>query len=105
MADFLSPIIKSHHFTDSSITSFRIEITKESNDDQEKEWNKMIPQHFEDFLTLLNFDPHLLTKPQLKSYLLFFHELGNINEYFQLQPELFTNFKTQNAIVNHKCIR
>lgn len=84
----LSPIICKSHYNDESSNEFIIN-TKidDSNDD-----------YFSEFLQLLNFEENNIDSIHQKYYSQYFLQLGNINEYLQLQPEYFHNFTPENVI-------
>ncbi|KAK8871905.1 hypothetical protein M9Y10_007651 [Tritrichomonas musculus] len=96
IADFLSPIIRRTHNSDGSDDTFCITIKddkKEASIDDDA-----ILKIFEDFLNLFNFKSHSINSTQKKYYKIFFYELGNITEYFRLQPEYLTDISTDNVI-------
>lgn len=100
IADFLSPIIRRFHYSDSSINTFSINIKKEND-----ETDEMISNCFKEFLALFTFETQTLSKAQCKYYIHFFYALGNINEYLRLQPEYLKDLNSENAISKFKMIR
>ena len=98
IADILSPIIRNLHYSDNSIETFSIYINiLETKDSQEGESNLII-KYFEDFLKLINFQAICVNSTQQKYFSAFFYELGNIDEYFRLQPYFLNEINTSNSI-------
>lgn len=87
IADILSPNIRKFHFTDESINEISINTKLKSNKD-----------YFNDFLNLSNFENYNLDKQQQNFFSEFFLKLGNIDGYFQIQPEYHGKITNENAV-------
>lgn len=91
LADILSPYIRQYHYTDETLTKFTLKL--DDYDDQNS------TDYFSEFLQLLNFeDSNKLDKKRLQYYSEFFYLLGNIDEFFRLQPNIFSNITIENVI-------
>lgn len=86
-ADLLSPKIRKLHYVDESINEFQI-----STEDQKYE------DHFPDFLNLCLFESKKLDSTLQTEYSNYFLKLGNINEYFKLQPSYSSAITIENAV-------
>lgn len=60
--------------------------------------DKADEDYFEDFLKLYNFDQIQLDENHRRLYSSYFYKLGNINEYFRLNPDYLKPISTDNAI-------
>lgn len=87
-ADILSPNLRKLHFTDSSVNEFTIN-TKELNKEGD---------HFDEFLKLSTFQSFDLDPKLQKLFSKYFYFLGNIKEYYNLQPIYSTTITAENAI-------
>lgn len=92
VADILSPKVRKLHFTDSSMDEFYFETSNKNSTDKSDE------EYFEDFLKLYNFDQIQLDENHRRLYSSYFYKLGNINEYFRLNPDFLKPISTDNAI-------
>lgn len=92
VADILSPKVRKLHFTDSSMDEFYFETSNKNSTDKSDE------EYFEDFLKLYNFDQIQLDENHRRLYSSYFYKLGNINEYFRLDPDYLKPISTDNAI-------
>lgn len=93
IADFLSPKIRQMHFYDETINEFYISTDQKGGE-----------THFPEFLKLANFEAKTLTSFQRKIYSSYFIELGNIDEYFRLNDDIFSTISSQNAISHLKLL-
>lgn len=96
IAEILSPKIRNLHFTDDCINEYIINIEEKTYQD-----------YFNDFLNLTSFDNSTLDSLHQKYYSEFFLLLGNIDEYFRIQPEIINEITNDNAVdilisISHK---
>lgn len=76
VADILSPIVREYHFIDESMNSISIDTSSNTRD------------YFQDFLNLVNFTQKTMNETERKCFIEYFIELGNIEEYLNLEGEL-----------------
>ena len=86
VADILSPLINEYHYNDESINEFTINIKQDENS----------TDYFKDFLELHNFELNNIDEARRKQYCEYFLELGNIDEYLRLQPEMTKDLTINN---------
>lgn len=96
VADLISPIICKHHYNDETFNEITIKTTKSKNQNHE--------DYFSDFLKLINFNEQNIDEEHKKHYLEYFLQLGNMNEYFRLQPDYFDDITNENVISRIKSI-
>lgn len=72
VADILSPIIRQYHDIDKTIDCFYIETHHQQIID------------FSSFLSLINFEPHSISKDEIECYQDIFAQLGNTKEFLKL---------------------
>ena len=89
IADIYSPIICKYHYDDETIDEFTISSTSE---------NEQSDQTFHEFLTLINKGKIELNNQQRSKYGEYFLLLGNIDEYFRLNPLNKDNLTPENVI-------
>ena len=95
-ADLLSPIVRGYHYTDETIDHLNIQIpTFEEPGSQSSSTEK---DYFSDFLKLTDFKPKKISDIQRKHYIEYFIQLGNIEEYLRLQPEITEEATIDNII-------
>lgn len=102
IADFLSPIIFRSHYNDISNDTYHINIKNQHEQSQDQEQSehptKTVQDYFRQFLHLINFQESTISSTECKYYCDFFYELGNIDEYFRLQPSYLSDLTVDNAI-------
>lgn len=76
VADILAPIVREYHFIDESMNSISIDTSSNTRD------------YFQDFLKLVNFTQKTMNETERKCFIEYFIELGNIEEYLNLEGEL-----------------
>lgn len=86
IADLFSPYVRKMHFIDETINKFYIN-NNELND-----------ECFEEFLKLSSFNNFQLNSKERKLYSEYFYHLGNIEEYYRIQPECYGVLTTENAV-------
>lgn len=99
VADILSPLIRKLHFVDESVDEFYIN----SSNVKENELGQYNEQPFEedffiDFLNLATFQNCKIDPRHKKYFTEYFSILGNIDEYFRIQPEFFSSLSAENVI-------
>lgn len=101
VADLVSPIIRQYHYTDETINSFVIHTC--NNETAKVHSTSNEEDYFADFLRLPEFNTKTINETQMKRYTEYFIQLGNINEYLKLQPEMTSELNSQNVIdrLNH----
>lgn len=87
VADLLSPIINNYHYQDESIDEFTITTIEPTDND-----------YFTDFLELPKIDETKLDDSRMKQYSQYFFELGNYDEFMNLNPEYNEEVTSSNAI-------
>ena len=92
VADLISPRIRKLHYIDPSLNEFVIDMTS-FNDD-----GNSIKDYFDEFLSLIKFYPITIEPISQKYFLHYFYKLGNIEEYFRLQPNFQKEFKVDNIL-------
>lgn len=85
IADLLSPIIRRSHYTDESLDSFNIKYYKEDMMNNDSSSNE--EDYFNEFLSLTEFNKKTINEAELKHYIEYFIQLGNMKEFLRLQPE------------------
>ena len=92
VADLISPRIRKLHYIDPSLNEFVIDMTS-FNDD-----GNSTKDYFDEFLSLIKFYPITIEPISQKYFLHYFYKLGNIEEYFRLQPNFQKEFKVDNIL-------
>ena len=92
VADILSPIINESHYQDESINEFRIQTKHEPG------------RYFNEFLQLARFQAEEIDEEKRLIFSDYFLQLGNIDEYFKLQPTYFTDISVSNVISRIKTL-
>ena len=96
LADLLSPIISKYHYQDETIDTFTIDTNNLTNSSDSKSTTEK--DHFTDFLNLATFKGNFVKETELKYYLDYFLQLGNYEEYFNLQQDKYNSISTENVI-------
>lgn len=102
IADLLSPIIRQYHFIDETANSYIIHSKKV--DLEEGESLSSANDYFPEFLKLAEFNQTTINEAQRNHYIDYFIQLGNIDEYLRLQPEIKDTENPDEAIDNIKLI-
>ena len=85
IADLISPIIMKIHYQDESFIEYSMN-TSNSN------------EYFPEFLNLVNFESVELDENRRRTFSEYFLQLGNIEEYLQLQPNFFQELTPSNIV-------
>lgn len=101
LADFLSPIVNRYHYEDSSIDFMIININEQTEQAEQEEGE----DYFSSFLKLSNFETTEIDEKRLSHYLEYFLKLGNIDEYFRLQPDYFSGMNVNNIVGRLKSMK
>ncbi|KAK8842881.1 hypothetical protein M9Y10_025747 [Tritrichomonas musculus] len=91
IADLLSPLIRKLHYTDPTISEYAIDMTTMNTNSDENDY-------FTEFLSLSDFQKSSIEQNRQKFYLHYFYKLGNIDEYFRLQPEYLKTIDIENVL-------
>lgn len=94
-ADILSPVIRRAHYQDSTYKKYIINQDDICIDGLKE---KPLETYFEDFLNLAIFSKYTLDENHQKYFAAYFYALGNIEEYFRLNPKFLENITTENVI-------
>lgn len=101
LADILSPIIRRAHYQDPTFKQFIIKIEDINIEEATK-----VPfeTYFEEFIQVGNYSKITLDSIHQKYYSYYFYALGNIKEYFRLQPQYFEEITIENVLEKIKFI-
>lgn len=96
IADILSPVIRESHFSDATSNSFYINTHSNESD---LEYDSDDQLYFKSFLNLTKFNnQETIDENHRKRFYEYFYHLGNIDECYRLQPQIFKDPTTENAI-------
>lgn len=95
VADLISPIIRNYHYNDPTINEYSINTNTQTNSDSNTSEEN---DYFEDFLKLCSLNQMKIDETRKKHFCQYFLQLGNINEYLNLQPELINQLTSENII-------
>lgn len=88
VADLMSPQIRKFHYVDPSIDEFVINLNIQNSESD----------YFDEFLSLFSFEKKKIEGSKQKVFLQYFYNLGNIDEYFRLQPNYMQTISIENII-------
>ena len=96
IADLLSPNIRHYHYIDKTVDTFIIKTSMQKEKQQISASESK--DYFSDFLKLTEFDCKMINEEQRKYYIEYFFQLGNIDEYLRLQPDISEEESIDNVI-------
>lgn len=96
IADIISPIIRKMHFIDETIQEYHITTREQEKSDDD---------YFSHFLNLISFEKTEINSIERDHFIQYFYQLGNIDGYFELQPEYFSTLSTENAVDRLICLQ
>lgn len=101
VADLLSPTVRQMHYSDQTFNKFYINTQPKSNNTSDKckvQTSSSPPDYFDEFLQLASFNDIKIDSNKRIQFSLYFYALGNIEEFFKIQPKYFDELTVENAI-------
>lgn len=100
VADIISPLIRQLHYSDQSINEFHVNIqstVKITNTNNTNE-SSSSSEYFDEFLQLATFKSIKIDPERQKYFSQYFYALGNVDEFFNIQPSYFNDLTPENAL-------